>query len=142
MTVTFFGHRSAPQDIASPLRNVLVDLIENKGANRFFVGNEGNFDKTVQRVLQELASMYSHIQYTVMLAYMPSNHIHYYQEEMHSALPEGMETVPPRFAISYRNQWMIEHSDTVVTYVTHSIGGAAMYEKLSKKKGKQLICLG
>ena len=26
-------------------------------------------------------------------------------------LPEGIENVPPRFAISWRNKWMLERSD-------------------------------
>ena len=54
-------------------------------------------------------------------------------------LPEGIETVPPRFAISYRNKWMIEQSDYVITYVIHSWGGAAQFKELAEKKGKTVI---
>ena len=59
----------------------------------------------------------------------------------HTLLPEGIETVPPRFAIEYRNKWMIDHSDIVVTYVTRSFGGAATFRDLAKKKGKIVIDL-
>ena len=47
--------------------------------------------------------------------------------------------MPLRFAISYRNKWMIEQSDYVVTYVNHSWGGAAQFKELAEKKGKTVI---
>ena len=55
-------------------------------------------------------------------------------------LPEGIETVIKRFAINYRNKWMIEQSDFVVTYVVHDGGsGAAQFKKLAERKGKTVI---
>ena len=57
----------------------------------------------------------------------------------HTLLPEGIESVPPRFAIEYRNKWMIDHSDIVVTYVRRSFGGAAKFKKLAQKKKKTVI---
>ena len=41
LTVTFFGHKDAPKEIESALRLTLMDLIENKNANVFYVGNHG-----------------------------------------------------------------------------------------------------
>ena len=54
-------------------------------------------------------------------------------------LPSGIENIPKKFAISYRNQWMIEQSEYVITYVTHSFGGAAQFEAMAKKKGERII---
>ena len=59
----------------------------------------------------------------------------------HTLLPEGIESVPTRFAIEFRNKWMIDHSDIVVAYVTRSFGGAAKFRDLAKKKGKTVIDL-
>ena len=57
-------------------------------------------------------------------------------------LPEGIETAPKRFAITYRNKWMIEQSYYVVTYVVHdAVSGAAKFQKLAEKKGKRVIAL-
>ena len=53
--------------------------------------------------------------------------------------PEGIETVHPRFAISWRNKWMIKQSDYVVTYVTHSWGGAAQFAELAERQRKTVI---
>jgi hypothetical protein len=33
MVCTFFGHRDTPQEIKADLKNLLVDLIENKSTN-------------------------------------------------------------------------------------------------------------
>ena len=140
MTVTFFGHRSAPSSVTHLLRKTLIDLIEKKNANAFFVGNEGNFDKSVQTVLKELSLRYPHIRYTILLAYMPKKKTHFNQLA-NTALPDGIEAIPPRYAISFRNRFMILHSDTVITYVTHSVGGACKYKEMALRKNKYVINL-
>ena len=135
MTCTFFRHRYVPQKIEPTLRSTLIDLIENQDVNLFYVGNHGEFDAMVRRVLRELSTKYP-ISYNVVLAYIP-----YKRNEFDTAdysdtiLPEGIETVPKRFAINYRNKWMIEQSDFVVTYVVHDGGsGAAQFKKTAKEK--------
>ena len=50
--------------------------------------------------------------------------------------PEGLENVPPQFAIDKRNRWMIEQSDFVVVYVKHAIGGAVKFKNIADYKGK------
>ena len=78
--------------------------------------------------------------YAVVLAYMP-------QEKNDSVdcsdtmLPEGIESVHPRYAISWRNNWMLRQSDYVVAYVTHSWGGAAQYLHKAENKGMYIINL-
>ena len=59
----------------------------------------------------------------------------------HSILPEGIETVPKRFAINYRNKWMLDKSDIVVTYVTRNFGGAWRFEQQAAKLQKLIIKL-
>lgn len=51
----------------------------------------------------------------------------------------GHRDTPPKFAISKRNRWMIEHSDIVVTYVKYHFGGAAQWKVLAEKKGKKSL---
>ena len=140
MTCTFFGHRFVPQKIEPTLRSTLIDLIENHGADLFYVGNHGEFDAMVRRVLCELSAKYP-IRYRVVLAYMPEKQDEYrLTDYSNTILPEGIETAPKRFAISYRNRWMIEQSDFVVTYVVHDAGsGAAQFKKLAELKGKTII---
>lgn len=137
MVCTFFGHKDTPKETEPTLRSTLTDLIENNNANVFYVGNHGNFDAMVCRQLESLAKSYP-IKYYVVLAYMPGKKS---ISDEHTILPEGIETVPRRFAINYRNKWMIDKSDIVVNYVTRNFGGAWTCVKLSEKQGKKLVNL-
>ena len=137
MTVTFFGHKDTPKEIEPTLRTTLIDLIENKNVTVFYVGNNGNFDIMVHRQLEDLSHTYP-ITYNVVLAYLPTKKSEY-DDYTNTILPEGIETAPKRFAISYRNKWMIQQSDVVVTYVTHSFGGAAQFKEMAEKQGKTVI---
>ena len=140
MTVTFFGHSDTPLSVENSLHLLLIDLIENHNAVNFYVGNNGNFDLMVRKQLKELSEIYD-IHYSVVLAYY-QNKTDTQNEEMNTIYPEGLETVPRRFAISWRNKWMIKQSDTVVTYVKHNFGGAAQFKELAQKQGKEVINLG
>ena len=137
---TFFGHHDCPSSIKPKLREVLVDLIENHAVDMFYVGQQGVYDALVRSVLKELVSVCPHIRYAVVLERIPQKRDEFdtrdYSDTM---LPEGIETVHPRFAISWRNKWMIKQSDYVVTYVTHSWGGAAQFAELAEKQKKTVI---
>ena len=134
-TVTFFGHRDTPKETEPALRLTLIDLIENKNATVFYVGNHGNFDAMVRRQLEDLSKTYP-IKYYVVLAYMPGKND---TPDERSILTEGIETVPRRFAINHRNKWMLTKSDIVVTYVTHNFGGAAQFKEMAEKQSKYVV---
>jgi hypothetical protein len=103
----------------------------------FYVGNNGNFDTMVRRQLKDLSHTYP-ITYSVVLAYLPTEK-NKYDDLTNTIYPEGIESVPKRFAISYRNKWMIQQSDIVVTYVTYTYGGAWQFKALAERQGKMVI---
>lgn len=137
---TFFGHHDCPSSIKPKLHEVLIDLIENQAVDMFYVGQQGAFDGIVRSVLKELVAVYPHVRYAVVLERLPLKRDEFdtcdYSDTM---LPEGIETVHPRFAISWRNKWMIQQSDYVVTYIAHSWGGAAQFAELAKKQKKIIV---
>lgn len=136
---TFFGHRDCPSSIAVPLRTTLIQLIEHHHVHTFYVGNHGTFDRIVYSVLQELSEQYPYISYYVVLAYLPTKSSD--TQEAQTIYPEGIELTPKRFAILYRNRWMLDHSDIVVTYVRHSWGGAAQFTDMAIRQKKKVIAL-
>ena len=136
-TVTFFGHRDTPKETEPALRLTLIDLIENKNATVFYVGNNGNFDTMVRRQLEDLSQTYP-ITYSVVLAYLPTEK-NKYDNLTNTIYPEGLENVPKRFAISYRNKWMIQQADTVVSYVIRTYGGAAKFKELAERLDKTVF---
>lgn len=100
--------------------------------------NHGAFDAMVRSTLAELMQDYPHIRCAVVLAYLPTKKLAY---PFPSLLPDGIEAAPKRFAISYRNKWMLKQSHFVVTYITHDWGGAAQFASLAKKQKKTVLNL-
>ena len=135
---TFFGHRDCPDAVRTKLREVLEDLIAKHNVDMFYMGNQGRFDGIVHNVLRELKQEYPQINYAIVLAYLPGRKTEYddYSDTM---LPEGIELIHPRFAISWRNDWMLKQSDYVVTYITHTWGGAYKYAEKAKRQQKTVL---
>lgn len=138
---TFFGHRDCPATIRPRLRAVVVKLIEQHGVDRFYVGRQGTFDTMARSVLRELAVEYPYISYSVVLERLPGPRDKAVRDSSDTIFPEGLETVPPRFAISKRNNWMLKQADFVVTYITHNWGGAAQYAEKAHRQGKRVLNL-
>ena len=137
---TFFGHRECPDSIKAQLRTAIIDLVTNHDVDMFYVGNQGRFDAIVRSILREMKKEYPQINYAVVLAYTPGKHTEYddYSDTM---LPEGIEAVHPRYAIAWRNNWMLQQSDFVVTYITHAWGGAVQFVEKAIKHEKVVINL-
>ena len=137
-TCCFFGHREVTHNIRDRLTAIIKKLITEENVTEFYVGNQGQFDSMVYSVLKKLKAKYPQIRYTVVLAYMPDEHIkELYGED--TLYPDGLETVPKRFAISKRNDWMIQQSGVAVCYVHKITGGAAKFREKAEKKGLQII---
>ena len=140
MTCCFFGHKDAPSNIFPALVDSIENLITDHSVSSFLVGNQGGFDSMVLRALRHLKRKYPHISYNVVLAYIPTEKQEYDSYEFgETMIPEGLENVHPRYAISWRNKWMVNESEYVVAYVSHSWGGAAQYLELAQKKNKTIV---
>jgi hypothetical protein len=85
--------------------------------------------------LKKLKQEYPQISYAVVLAYMPGKKTEY-DDNSDTMLPEGIESVHPHYAISWRNNWMLKQSDYVVTYITHTWGGAYQSDQKARTSGK------
>lgn len=135
---TFFGHRECPEAIRPMVYTAVEELILRQGVTMFYVGNQGQFDTMVRWCLQRLTQCYPQASYAVVLAYMPGKATPDC-DAGDTMLPEGIEAVHPKYAISWRNRWMLERSDYVITYITHGWGGAASFARLASKQGKTIV---
>ena len=143
MTCCFFGHKDTPSSVYDKLKEVVEKLIVEDGVTSFLVGNQGHFDGLVLSALRHLKMKYPHINYNVVLAYMPAEKEEWNPYEFgETMLPEGIESVHPRYAISWRNKWMVNESDMVICYITHGWGGAAKYAELANKHNKTILNIG
>lgn len=140
MKCAFFGHRITPPNIKTVLKEIIIEFIDKKGADVFYVGNQGDFDFMVIEVLKEIIKDYPNIRYYVILAYMPEKRQEFDNFDYSATIyPDGLEKTPKRFAISHRNRWMVEEADIIVTYVVCSGGGAAKFKELAEKKNKIVV---
>lgn len=137
---TFFGHRDTPTEIEPILYSALIDLIENKKTDTFYVSNNGNFDRMAEKNLRKLKEIYPQIIYYIVLAYFP-HHSNYYRDYSNTIFPKELENIFPRFAIIKRNDWMLNKSDYVVTYVKYTASNSAHFVEKAKRKGKKIIAL-
>ena len=135
---TFFGHGNCPDSVAPHIRGVIRYLVKDHAVTMFYVGNNGHYDALVRQSLREFKLAYPQVGYAVVLAYMPKEKKEYdFTDYSDTMFPEGIETVHPRFAISWRNKWMLKQSQYVVTYITHSWGGAAQFAEMAEKQKKK-----
>ncbi len=134
MTCTFFGHKDTPLSVEAELMKILTELIEKDGVERFYVGNQGSFDRMAVNCLVKLKKIYQ-IDFAVVIAYIDEAK----NDDLPTVYPEGMEYVPRRFAIDRRNFWMVNASDVVVAYVKRGYGGVKKFRDLAEGKGKRII---
>lgn len=137
MIVTFCGHRNVANkhDIQEWLYATTKNLILG-GAKAFYLGGYGEFDILAKSVLTEQKKFYSYINIVLILPYLNSS---IDDAGYCYTLYPPIETVPKRFAILKRNEWIVEQSEIVVAYVTHGWGGAAKTLEFAQRKKKQII---
>lgn len=135
--VTFCGHAEVtnPDALRAWLAETVEDLII-QGAVTFYLGGYGAFDRIAASAVRGLKRQHPNIESVLVLPYL--------NREMDasgydSTVYPPLESVPRRFAIFKRNEWMVNASDVVVAYVAHDWGGAAKTLAYARRKKKQII---
>lgn len=143
MTVTFCGHSDHYLDAAEydKLKKIITQVITD-GATTFLCGAYGSFDNACASILRELKAVYPHIEILAVTPYITENYNErnqYLKEHYDDVIYPPLESVPLKFAISRRNEWMVERSDIVISGVRRSFGGAAQTLAYAKRKKKTII---
>ena len=139
MIVTFCGHRDvSPSDNVREWLTGCVEKLILEGATDFYLGGYGGFDSMAASVVWKLKEKYPSICSVLVFPYLDRevDASHY---DLTTYPP--LENVPRRYAISRRNQWMVQAAD-VVAYVRHSWGGAATTLEYAQRKKKRIILYG
>ena len=143
MIITFFGHSNClfNDDIKKQLKNILLDEIIKNPTSKFYLGGYGDFDGLCLRTLRELKHDFPTIEILFITPYLDKNYsklelAKYYYDNV---IFPPIESVPRKFAILKRNEWMVEQADLVIAYVKYSWGGAAKALEYAKRKKKRII---
>ncbi len=138
--VTFFGHRDFHEN--DKLRERFFDFLHiyDNSPVDFYLGGYGKFDgfalrncKAYQKTNPQARLVYV----TPYLGETLDNHREYLQQHYDEIVYPPIEHVPLRFAISKRNEWMVEQADLVIAYVDCHYGGA--YKALLHAKRKKVV---
>lgn len=102
----------------------------------FYLGGYGGFDRMAASVVWKLKKRYPNV---VSILVPP-----YLDRKINDDIYDGttyppLEKVPRRFAISKRNERMVDQADVVVACVACEWGGAAKTFAYAKRKMKQVI---
>ena len=135
-TCSFFGHSLCPDSIKPVLKKNIEELIKC-GINCFLLGDRGDFDILVLKTIKDLQEEYE-FSYKIILSYIPQSKS-CFTNDPHSIYPEELAVVPKRFAIEYRNRYLVENSDCFICYITHNYGGAVKFARKAKRMGKTVI---
>lgn len=140
---SFFGHRDTSETISENLYQTVVKVIKEDNVSIFYVGNNGAFDSLARRSVTRAKADFPHIKIYLVFAYLPTIKDTFLDEKYDATVyPEGLESVPKRFAISHRNKWLVTQSDVVIGYVRTSYGGAYDALHYAENQKKKVINLG
>lgn len=137
MLVSFCGHKDVADaaQVKEKLSAVIASLIE-EGATVFYLGGYGEFDSMAAHIVRDIKKIHPDVQAFLVIPYMDRD----YDKNLYDgSVYPPIENAPRRFAISKRNEWMVEQSDVVVSYVTHDWGGANTTLEYAKRKRKRII---
>ncbi len=142
MLITFCGHSDIfgkYEVLEQWLTSTIEDLIVNNNAEIFYLGGYGGFDVLATRVLNKLKKTYPKIEIALVLAYLNQEHNSEFYDYI---IYPDIETIPKKFAILKRNEFMVNEADLLIAYVDHSWGGATITFEYAKKKNKKIINFG
>ena len=137
MIITFCGHDDVP-DI-NKVREWLTHTLEQfmyEDNIICYLGGYGEFDRLAASVVRQKQKANPAIHAVLIIPYLNRK---YDESRYDYTLFPPLESVPPRYAISKRNKWMVAQADVVIAYVTHGWGGAAKTLEYARAKRKKVI---
>ena len=145
---SFFGHGDFREtdDLKCRIKSEIVDSIENRGIDTFYLGGYGSYDYCCARYINELKELYPHIKSYLIIPYLDRKQDEYdrqyIKETFDGTMFPPLEKVPLRFAISKRNEWIVNQSDYIFFYINRSWGGACKSFEMAIRKKKNFINFG
>ena len=144
MIITFCGHSHYTESKEDELK--ILSVLENKVGDNYaelYLGGYGAFDDFARRCGDKYKENHPNTKLIFITPYITpdyqKNHLKYKKDLYDEIIYPELENVPPRFAISYRNKWMVDKADIVIAYIINSFGGAYQTYKYAKNIDKQII---
>ena len=148
MIISFAGHSfvSRGEKLCELVKEQIIKNARCDESITFYLGGYGDFDEICARACRELKRAYKSIELVYVMPYITASE----QEKVKEMIRDGLydssiyppiENVPPKFAISKRNEWIASNVDLMIAFVNHKYGGAYKTLISAKRKNKKIINL-
>ena len=132
-----FGHRDAPSSVLPEIERAIEQIHLEYGIDEFIAGSHGAFDRMAAQAVRAVQKKYS-VRLTLLLAYHPSTQNPDVAQGYDGIFyPDGMERVPPRYALSRANQYMIGRAHAVICYADHTGNAVALWQRAVKQAAER-----
>ena len=142
---TFCGHSkidASYEAVKAALLCVVSDLIQNEGYDSFLIGNYGQFDRLAASVCLALRREHPSISVSLVLPYYQP-HLDSWEKaycaRFDDVIVPELEHTPYPYRIIRANEYMVDCSDAVISFVQTSVGGAAKTLAYAKRKKKRIL---
>ena len=146
MVISFFGHAKYERNSEheEKILGFLLKKIGDRSACLYF-GGYGNFDRFAYECCAKYKKMHPCVELVLVTPYITPEYQRSYlnerKREYDAIVYPEIENRPPKYAIVYRNRWMVEKSDVVICAVKHSFGGAYRAYSYAVRLGKSVYNL-
>ena len=146
MKISFIGH-SHVVDHENVKILVKEQIRLNIGADDkvvCYLGGYGDFDMLCACACRELKREYMGIELVYVTPYLDVSSQLKIRDMITGGLYDSsvyppIERTPLRYAISKRNNWMMENADVIIAYVHLGFGGAFKTVEFAKRRKKKII---
>lgn len=141
MTVMFCGHANfiSNEEDEKKIISFLEETVGNKSAELLF-GGYGNFDEFSYLCGKKYKEQHPDVKLVFVTPYLTNeyqkNHLEHIKNKYDSIIYPAIENKPLRYAIVYRNQYMVDIADAVIACVRCEYGGAYKTLKYAMRKKK------
>ncbi len=138
-----FGHRDYYGGADSLL--AALKYADSKNCTVFQTGGRGAFDRAFSAAVKKLALENPEIRLQLILPYLSAelnnNKAEYERYYDAIILPEAVDGVHFKAAITVRNRWMVDRADLIISGVCRNYGGAYDAVRYAERKGREIVCV-
>ncbi len=144
MIIKFFGHSLFKT--TAKYRQKILDFLYKQVGNApadMYLGGYGEFDGFAYECCKKYKETHPNVSLAFITPYLTDsyqkNRLIYEKRRYDEIIYPEIEDKPLKFAIVYRNSWMVEKADLVVCGINHRSGGAYKTYQFAKQKGKRIF---
>ena len=129
MVIAFFGHSSfvVKKEYEQRVEEFLEKTVGDHHAD-MYLGGYGGFDSFAYDCCKKYKQTHPNVSLVFITPYITveyqKNHLNQLKSLYDLIIYPEIENRLPRFAIVYRNKWIVENADYIVVGIDHVYGGA------------------